>query len=74
MRECHVPIESCVTQLSAYIFIHEVIQSAIGQRADGLRAVLLAMEIFCSVAILKDFVANFLSVFTSYSDRHSSIQ
>ena len=74
-RECHVPIESCVTQLSAYIFIHEVVPSAIGQRSGGVRAVLMAaVEISCSVAILKDFVSNFLSVFTSYSGRHSSIQ
>ena len=47
-RECHVPIESCVTQLSAYLFIHEVVPSAIGQRAGGLRVVLMAVEISCS--------------------------
>ena len=61
MRERHVPIGSCVTQLSAYIFIHEVVPSAIGQRAGGLRVIFDGMEISSSVAILKDFVSNFLS-------------
>ena len=45
MRERHVPIGRCVTQLSAYIFIHEVVPSAIGQRAGGLRVILIEWKI-----------------------------
>ena len=74
MRERHVPIGSCVTQLSAYIFIHEVVPSAIGQRAGGLRVILMAWKFPAASPFWKILFPIFFPVFTSYSGRHSSVQ